>query len=184
MIEPDLTQARRRAKELVRAARAGDRAALARLRPDRPPRLADAQHAVAGELGFRSWPALVERAGAAQTPAAPATLAAARATWGERAEIELDTDLSYLPGRPVRVRIRKRSHRYLLDDLGRAVAGAGAPPGWPAVAERVVAERGLNVDRRGRVFVPAVEGRDLDALLAKVAEASHAVHTALLELEE
>jgi hypothetical protein len=179
MTEPDLSQARRRAKELLRAARAGDPAALARLRADRPPRLADAQRAVARELGLRSWAGLVERAAAG-----PATLAAARATWGERGEVELETDRDYLPGRPVRVRVRKRGHRYLLDDLAGAVRSAGAPPGWAAVAEGVVAERGLNVDRRGRVFVPAVEGRDLDALLSKVAEASYAVHTALLELEE
>src|SRR5688572_22857874 len=51
----DLDQARRRAKELLRAARAG----TAQLRDDRAPRLADAQHAVARELGFPSWPALV-----------------------------------------------------------------------------------------------------------------------------
>jgi hypothetical protein len=55
----DLDQARRQAKELVRAARRGDADALARLRADRPPRLADAQAAVARELGFRSWPALL-----------------------------------------------------------------------------------------------------------------------------
>ena len=54
----DLDQARRRAKELLRAARAGDRGALARMREDRSPRLADAQRAVAVELGFASWPAL------------------------------------------------------------------------------------------------------------------------------
>jgi hypothetical protein len=55
----DVEQARRRAKELLRAARAGDEAALAQLRGDRAPRLADGQRAVARELGFRSWPALV-----------------------------------------------------------------------------------------------------------------------------
>lgn len=55
----DLDQARRQAKELLRAARAGDSGALARLRADREPRLADAQHVVAHELGFASWPALV-----------------------------------------------------------------------------------------------------------------------------
>ena len=55
----DLDQARRRAKELLRAARAEDPEALARLRADRAPRLADAQFAVARELGFASWPALV-----------------------------------------------------------------------------------------------------------------------------
>src|SRR5918992_2412769 len=58
-MELDFDQARRRAKELLRAARAGDADALARMRDDRPPRLADAQRAVAADLGFRSWPALV-----------------------------------------------------------------------------------------------------------------------------
>lgn len=109
-------------------------------------------------------------------------LAAARARWGDRGEIELDTSLAYAPGRPVRVRVRKRGRRYDLDDLGAAVASAGTPRGWLAVAERVVAEQSLNVNRRGRVFVSVVEGRDLDALVTKVAETSLAVHAALLEL--
>lgn len=55
----NLDQARRQAKELLRAARAGDPQALARLRPGRSPRLADAQYAIAQELGFASWPTLV-----------------------------------------------------------------------------------------------------------------------------
>src|SRR4051812_35593802 len=58
-MELDLEQARRRAKELLRAARAGSPEALARMRGDRAPRLADAQRAIAAELGFASWPALV-----------------------------------------------------------------------------------------------------------------------------
>ena len=45
----------------ARAARAGDAEALARLRDDREPRLADAQLAVARALGEPSWPALVRR---------------------------------------------------------------------------------------------------------------------------
>ena len=53
----DLDQARRQAKELLRAARSGNAQALSRLRSDRTPRLADAQAAVARELGFPSWPA-------------------------------------------------------------------------------------------------------------------------------
>jgi hypothetical protein len=57
----DLDRARREAKALVRAARAGDSHALAWMRPDREPRLADAQRAVARELGEPSWPALVRR---------------------------------------------------------------------------------------------------------------------------
>lgn len=56
----DLEQARRRAKELLRVARAGDPDALARMRHDRAPRLTDAQRAVAAELGFASWPTLVD----------------------------------------------------------------------------------------------------------------------------
>src|SRR5579859_6735208 len=55
----DLDQARRRAKELLRAARSGDVRAMPRFRTDRPPRLADAQAVVARDLGFSSWPALV-----------------------------------------------------------------------------------------------------------------------------
>jgi hypothetical protein len=110
-------------------------------------------------------------------------LSAARASWGERGEIVLDTELAYAAGHPIRVRVRKRGRRYEIDDLGEAVAGAGAPRGWLEVADRVVAEQGLNVNRTGRVFVPAVEGRDLDALVRKVADASLAVHAALLELD-
>src|SRR4051812_3454222 len=51
----DLERARRDAKALLRAARAGE----AELRTDRAPALADAQRAVAVELGYASWPALV-----------------------------------------------------------------------------------------------------------------------------
>jgi GNAT superfamily N-acetyltransferase len=51
----DLERARRDAKALLRAARAGELV----LRTDRAPVLADAQRAVALELGFASWPALV-----------------------------------------------------------------------------------------------------------------------------
>ena len=187
-MELDLEQARRRAKELLRAARAGDAAALALLRPDRTPRLADAQRAVAQDLGFASWPALLGHVDAthgevAVVLEAASPLAAARAGWGERGEVEVVTHVSYAPGRPVRVRVRKRGRRYELDDVGVAVTAAGRPQGWMAVAERVVAEEGLNVNRPGRVFVAVVEGRDLDALVRKVAETSLAVHAALLELD-
>jgi hypothetical protein len=61
----NLAQQRKRAKDLIRAARAGDAAALARIRAVRadaavrPLRLADAQYALAVDEGFDSWPALV-----------------------------------------------------------------------------------------------------------------------------
>jgi ankyrin repeat protein len=54
----NLEQLRKQAKELVRAARAGDEDALARL-GDLPPKLASAQLTLAREHGFRSWPELV-----------------------------------------------------------------------------------------------------------------------------
>lgn len=55
----DIDRARREAKALLRAAHAGDLRALERLRSDREPCLADAQHAVARGLGASSWPELV-----------------------------------------------------------------------------------------------------------------------------
>jgi ankyrin repeat protein len=54
----NLEQLRKQAKELVRAVRAGDEDALARL-GDLPPKLASAQLVLAREHGFRSWPELV-----------------------------------------------------------------------------------------------------------------------------
>lgn len=57
---PDLDQARRQAKELLRAAQSGDEAALARLRAvSSPLTLAGAQLVRARELGQPSWAALV-----------------------------------------------------------------------------------------------------------------------------
>lgn len=56
----DIDQARRRAKELLKAAKAGDAEAIARLPVRHEPLvLADAQLAVARELGQPSWPKLV-----------------------------------------------------------------------------------------------------------------------------
>jgi ankyrin repeat protein len=65
---PDLDQARRQAKELLQAARAGDTAALARLAAvSAPLTLAGAQLALARELGQPSWPALVREIEARDT---------------------------------------------------------------------------------------------------------------------
>ena len=168
-MELDLDQARRRAKELLRAARSGDPDALARMRDDRAPRLADAQRAVAAELGFASWSALVRHGEAAR---------------GDRAGVVRDTGLTYVPGRPIRVSVRRRGNRYDIDDMGGAVAVAGRPPGWLEAAERTVAELGWNVNRAGVVFVQALEGRDIDALAWRTGEASAAVLEALFALED
>jgi hypothetical protein len=95
----------------------------------------------------------------------------------------VDMGLAYLPGEPVRVLVRRRGVRYELGDEGRAVKIAGRPRGWHALAERIVAEDGLNVARDGRVFVIVTEGRDMDALAARVADTSLRVCDALLDLE-
>jgi hypothetical protein len=68
---PDLGQAHRQAKELLRAARSGDAHALARLSAvSAPLTLAGAQLATARELGLPSWPALVREINA-RTPSIP-----------------------------------------------------------------------------------------------------------------
>src|SRR6187551_504736 len=65
---PDIEQFRKQAKELLRAGRRGDTAALARMndvaRPDGTLRLVDAQRALAREYGFASWPRFVQHVAA------------------------------------------------------------------------------------------------------------------------
>ncbi len=72
----NLEQLRKQAKDLVKAAEAGERSALERF-GDLPVRLAGAQLVVARENGFASWPALVH----------------------ELAEQPFRTDLEYYEGR-------------------------------------------------------------------------------------
>jgi hypothetical protein len=81
----------------------------------------------------------------------------------------------------VRVRERRREHWVELDDEGRAVDLAGRPPGWLEVAQRVVVEEGLNVNRAGRVFVRVHERRDIADLTRRIAESSLAAYEALLD---
>ena len=78
--------------------------------------------------------------------------------------------------------MRKRLHRYLLTDQGRAVAKAGKPPGWREPAEW--AAEPMNLDRQGAVFVPAVDGPRPARPLVRLADASRAVHEALLVLDD
>lgn len=164
----DLEGYRREAKRLVRAFRAGDEAAVARAAAMLGARarflLSDAQHVVAREHGYRSWAELRR--------ALPV-------------EWIVETGLSYGPGEPVRIRIRRRGPRYDLDDLGDAVRLAGKAQGWLELAERAVEP--MNVSRKGVVFVPAVEGsfpdRDIEALARRLGESARAVYDALVDLE-
>jgi ankyrin repeat protein len=83
----NLEQLRKQAKELVRAARAGDEEALARL-GDLPPKLASAQLRLAREHGYRSWPELV----AALEAGADAFVVAATSGRCDRARRLLDAE--------------------------------------------------------------------------------------------
>jgi hypothetical protein len=94
-----------------------------------------------------------------------------------------ESGLVYADGEPVVVRVRQRGRRIDIDDDGAAVARAraiGTTSRWLDVARRVAAEDNLNVNRRGVIFVPAVEGRDVDALAARVARSSRALEAELL----
>jgi hypothetical protein len=157
---------RKQAKSLHRAHRAGDGAAVARAQAVLPNRdrflLADAQHVIAVEGGFRSWSDLKHQ----------------RVRW-------LESDVRYGDGAPVRIRVRKRGRRIDIDDAGETVRRAGAPRGWLEVATRVAAEECVNVNRAGVVFVPVVErrGTSIDDIAHLVARASAALHSELLDEE-
>lgn len=165
-----MEQHRKEAKSLVRAFRSGDAEAVRRAAAVLGERaverfvLADAQHVVAREAGYRSWRDLKEAE--------------------DREERLVDSGLRWSDGEPVLVRVRRRGRRHDVDDLGEAARRAGRPPGWRDRAHRVVVEEWwLNVDRTGRVFVPTNAAR-LDWVIGRVAGASLALYLALLELEE
>jgi hypothetical protein len=162
---------RKQAKDLVRAFRAGEPAALQRAAAVLGARaqdrflLSDAQHVVASEQGFRTWSELKR--------------AKVRSAEGNDA---VATDLVYTAEEPVEVVVRKRGWRFDVSDGGRAVELAGRPSGWLATAEQVVAAYALNVNRRGVVFVQTNEAR-LERLVARVAECSVALYQELLDRE-
>jgi hypothetical protein len=177
---PDLEHYRKQAKALVRAFGEGDADALERAgavlgdRARQRFQLSDAQYVIAAEHGHASW---------ANFRHACETTGLDGLAEVERGEIVLRSELRYTEGRPVEVFVRKRMHRYAIDDGGAAVQLAGKPEGWFAVAEEVVEELSLNVNRRGVVFVGTVYPRMLEGLVSRVAEASLAVYEELLGLE-
>jgi hypothetical protein len=186
---------RKEAKRLVAAYRAGEDDSVERVERTLGVRararfaLSDAQWVIAVERGCRSWAdftCLVSASSVAPDGLARA-FEAARARWGERGEVLLDSGLAYGGDQQVRILVRKRQGRYLFSDEGAAVAAAGRPHGWLEVARRVVDDHSLNVNRRGCVFVPAVVAREaawLQSLVVRVAETSVALYSALLELDD
>jgi hypothetical protein len=174
---PSLEHYRREAKELVRVHRAGEGAARERAVRVLGERgrflLSDAQFVLAREHGFGSWAELRRAVESSPLDALAAV---------ERGEIVVDSGLAYGDGEPVQILVRKRLSRYLLTDQGRAVSKAGKPAGWHEAAEW--AAEPMNLDRSGAVFVPAVTGRELHDLVVRLADASRAVHEAVLVLDE
>ena len=160
---------RKQAKALVRAFHAGEPEAAARVEAVLGARarerflLSDAQHVVAREAGYRTWPELVRAMDVEETRVEPGA--------------------AYGDGERVVVRIRRRGRNYDIDDDARAVAKAGRPPGWLAVAQDVVEAFALNVNRRGVVSVGAYEHSvHRPELTSRIADCSAAVYDALLDL--
>ena len=98
----------------------------------------------------------------------------------------LETGIRYADGAPVEIRVRQRGRRIDVDDAGATVRRAGKPPGWLETAQAVVAqpEFSFNVNRAGVVFVPLVEGRDVDEVAGRLARACSALYGELLDLAD
>jgi hypothetical protein len=96
-------------------------------------------------------------------------------------ETTIDTGLTYRAGDPVLIRVRRRGRRYDISDDGAAVSLAGKSGGWLDRVERLVATEGFNVNRRGVLFVPAVDGRDIASLVLRLADTSRTAYLTLLE---
>jgi hypothetical protein len=101
--------------------------------------------------------------------------------------VEASTQLRYVDGEPVTVRIGKRGHFTHIDDDGQAVTKAlamGATRDWLPLATEVVEREGFNVNRCGVVFVSFGRVGDDDELAARLAECAYTVHATLLETVE
>lgn len=176
----NLEHCRKDAKRLLRGVAAGDADALARAadilgaRVDERFGLSDAQHVVAGEHGYRSWPALVRAAAGQRAPALPA----------EPEESVVNTGMEYRPGDPVRVWVRRRDGRVAVSDRGAALERATAPAGWRRACARVHAELDVNITRAGVVWLPVVAvGPSEPVVVRRIGRASLVFFQELLELE-
>jgi hypothetical protein len=171
-VEEDVVEHHRKdAKRLLRAFRAGDADAVRRVELVLGERarerflLSDAQHVVAVEQGYRTWPELVRES-----------------THEERI---VATAYEYSPGDPVVVRVVHRGRKTGITDDGAAIERAGRPEGWREVAKRIDDELIVNVSRHGVVSLPVVRrGPDEDAIVDRIARASLALYHDLLDSTE
>jgi hypothetical protein len=121
------------------------------------------------------------RPSAQDVEAIRSSLDALRASSDAHDEAVLETGLPYVAGQQVCIYVRKRHGRYDLTDGAAAVNLAGRPDGWLATAADTAAGVGMNVNRRGVVFVTGFGRRDLADLVMRLAECSRLVYVSLLE---
>ena len=181
----NLEHHRKAAKRLLRAFNTGDREALTRADEALGGRarsrflLSDAQHVIAVEEGYRSWPEL-KRALESADPQRPASAIA-----HARSETTFDSGLEYGPGDPVRVRVLRREHRTSVTDGGAAIGKAGRPPRWREAAQRVNSEWDVNISQSGVISLPVVAlGPCEERVVRRIAEAALGLYQELLDLEE
>ena len=94
---------------------------------------------------------------------------------------DVHTGRTYGSSEAVVIRVVRRDGKLTIDDDGAAVRLAGRPPGWLERADRITAATGVNVNRRGVVFVPAVGDAQRDRLVDLIATTSLEVYDALLD---
>jgi len=99
---------------------------------------------------------------------------------GDRLVVELQTP--YRDGLLCVVEVHRRGDRYDIEDGGRAVELAGRPEGWLARAQQLVRAEGMNINRRGKIFVQGFTGRDIASLAERIGLLSREVYGELLAL--
>ena len=105
-----------------------------------------------------------------------------------RAQLILDTGLTYDGITPVRIRATKREGRFEFSDEGGAIAASGVDAEQIRFPESIALGRySANVSRQGVVSLPGFARSSdqwLSRLPALVAEGSLALYAALLDLED
>ena len=108
-----------------------------------------------------------------------------QASTPDRIDTLRDTGYEFRPGDPVCVRVVHRDRRTLVTDDGAAIARAGSPRGWQAVADRLGAELNVNISRQGVVSLPVVRVGPPEAeVVRRIGAAARAFYQDLLELAE
>ena len=100
---------------------------------------------------------------------------------GEVTQEQIETGRTYGSSEPVIIRVTRRGTKVTIDDAGAAVRLTGRPRAWLERADRIVRSAGVNVNRRGVVFVPAVGEARVDRLVALVTATSLELYDALLD---